>query len=135
MTVAFTAEELTRIRHHMGYPDVTQIATYNLGVPSMMETQFMIEGAVTKLTDTSIVMARQFVCQMDAVERSVYCGMDLADVMKVDTIELNPKRLVELAKYYKIAQEGLANLLGIVANPFDQRSWLQAGCINVPVTG
>ena len=34
---------------------------------------------------------------------------------------------------YKVAQQALANLMGVPTNPWDQREWLQGGRINVSV--
>lgn len=132
MGAVVTDYEKDRTRHHLGYLGVEAVSTFALGVPAAMQTTFMIEGAMVRLLPEAVERFRSLLCQLDAVESEVFCGMDLASVNKLDTIEINPKRLSELAKYYKIAQQGLANLLGCPANPFDMREWLKGG-INVPV--
>lgn len=133
----FTDTEQASICHHMGYPRVSAISTYVLGVPAAMETTFMIQGAMIRVLQSGSAKVRECICRMDAIEAQVFCGSDLADVEEVGEIKVNRKRLLELAQYYLIAQQGLANLLGVVANPFDQRGWLMMGTggINVSVTG
>jgi hypothetical protein len=100
-----------------------------------MQTTFMIEGALNRVLEEHYSKFRQLLCRLDDVEEKVFCGVDLADVDAIDSLTVNRKRLRELAQYYKIAQEGLANLLGVPPNPFDQRSWLSMGSINVAVSG
>lgn len=137
MAVVITEEEKSRARHHLGYLEVEAAQTFVLGVPAAVQTQFMIEGALNRMTDTGAQRFRELLCRLDQVEAQVFCGIDLADVDKLDQITVNRKRLQELAEYYLIAAEGLANLLGVPRNPFDMRSWLSraGGGINVPVAG
>jgi hypothetical protein len=133
MAVTITEDEKSRARHHLGYLEVEAAQTFVLGVPAALQTTFMIEGALNRLTPTGAQRFRELLCRLDAVENQVFCGIDLADVEKLDSIDVNRKRLGELAQYYKIAQQGLANLLGVPANPWDAREWLMGGIVNVPV--
>lgn len=129
-----TNEEKARIRHHMGYLNVQAAATFQLGVPAALQTTFMIELAFEKILPDAENMVKVFVCRMDDVEKQVFGNLDLAEIESTGSIKVDPKRLSKLAQTYKIAQESLANLLGVPPNPFDMRSWLQgAGGMNVPV--
>lgn len=126
----------------MGYLNVESAATFVLGVPAAMQTTFMIEGAMNRVLQTpqAVVMFRQFLARCEEVENYVFCNFDLSDVESIGTgeaVKINRKRLKELAEHYLIAQESLANFLGIVPNPFDQRGWLMKGRggVNVPVSG
>jgi hypothetical protein len=129
-----TNEEKARIRHHMGYLNVQAAATFQLGVPAALQTTFMIELAFTKILPEAENMVKEFLCRLNDVEKQVFGNLDLAEIESTGTIKVDPKRLAKLAQTYKIAQEGLANLLGVPPNPFDMRSWLAgAGGMNVPV--
>lgn len=131
-----TDEEKTKIRHHMGYLNVAETQTFVLGIPAGVQTQFMIEGAFGKILPHAENLVRTLLCRLDEIEAQVYGGSDLADVMKTGSIEVNPDRLKELGKYYRLAQQGLANLMGVPPNPFDMRDWVRAGGgMNVPVGG
>lgn len=134
MAVVISEDEKSSARHHLGYLEVEAAQTFVLGVPAGVQTQFMIEGALNRMTNTGAQRFREMLCRLDSLENQVFCGVDLADVNKIGELEVNRARLPELARYYKIAQQGLANLLGIVPNPYDQREWLMTGSINVSVS-
>lgn len=133
--MSLTDEEKAKIRAHMGYLNVGSASTFNLGVPAALQTTFMIEGAWDKVLPVAENLVRTYLCRLDEIEAEVFAGSDLADVLETSNIKINPNRLRDLAKYYLIAQESLANLLGVPPNPFDMRSWIQtnSGGINVPV--
>ncbi len=135
MAQPVTEEEKGRARHHMGYLEVEAAQTFVLGVPAGVQTQFMIEGALNRMTATGVARFRTLLCRLDGIEEKVFCGIDNADVDEVESIKMRRDRLAELARYYKIAQQALANLMGIVPNPFDQREWLMGGSLNVRVSG
>jgi hypothetical protein len=135
MAAVVTEEEKSRARHHLGYPEVDAVSTFALGIPAAMQTNFMIEGAFNRISQSSAERFRLLLCRLDAVEEQVFCSADLTDVNKVDTIEINRKWIIEKAKIYKIAQQALGNLLAVPPNPFDMREWLQGGSINVGVSG
>lgn len=129
-----TNEEKARIRHHLGYLNVQAAATFQLGVPAALQTTFMIELAFTKVLPEAENMLKVFLCRLDDVEKQVFGNLDLAEIESTGAVKVDPKRLSKLAQTYKIAQEGMANLLGVPPNPFDMRSWLQgSGGMNVPV--
>ena len=133
--MALSDEEKARIRRHLGYLNVSAASTFNLGVPAALQTTFMIEGAWDKILYASEELVRTDLCRCDQIEAQVFGGSDLADVLETGSVKVNPDRLKELAKYYRIAQQSLANHFGVVPNPFDLRDWVQAGGagINCPV--
>ncbi len=124
---SLTNEEKVKLRAHLGYLNVSAASTFQLGIPAGVQTQFMIEGAWEKVLPEAVPLLRILLCRCDDIEREVYGGIDLASVTKTGAIEVNPDRLKELGKYYRLAQQGIANLLGICPNPFDQREWVMAG--------
>lgn len=129
-----TEEEKVMARHHLGYLGVQESATFILGVPAAVQTQFMIELSFHKVMPQAENLFKILLCRCTEVETEVYGGLDYASVLGFGTIQVNPDRLKELGKYYRLAQQGLANLLGIPPNAFDQRQWVTTGCgMNVPV--
>lgn len=129
-----TDEEKVKIRHHMGYLNVHAAATFQLGIPAGVQTQFMIEGAWDKVLPHAENLLRVLLCRCDEIELEVYGGIDLASIESTPAITVNRKRLSELGSYYRMAQQGMANLLGVVPNPFDMRDWVRAGGgMNCPV--
>lgn len=130
-----TEEEKVQIRHHLGYLNVQAASTFQLGIPAGVQTQFMIEGAWDKVLPQAEVMLKRWLCRCNDVETEVFGQLDLANVQETGNVKVNPDRLKELAKYYRLAQQSVANLLGVVPNPFDMRDWVMAGGggLNVPV--
>jgi hypothetical protein len=122
-----TNELKVRARHHLGYLGVQESATFQLGVPAAVQTQFMIEGAWDKLLPESEALFARIVCRLDAIEEEVYGGIDMASVLQVGAIQVNPKRFSELSKYYVNARLELSNLLGCPPNPFDGRPLASGG--------
>jgi len=135
MAVQISDPDKARARHHMGYLGVEQAQTFVLGIPAAVQTQFMIEGAMVRLLAESLPRFYLLLERLDCLECEVFGGSDLADIESMGEIKVNRMRLKELSQYYLIAQQGLANLLGIVPNPFDQRIWLQGRKLNISVSG
>lgn len=128
-------EEKARVRHHLGFLEVQSAYTFGLGIPLNTQPQFMIEGAFNNLLASAYPKFVQLLCRLDTIENQVFCGSELADIESIDTIKVNRMRLKELAQYYKIAQQSLANLLGCPPNPWDMREWLvmSGGGLNGPI--
>lgn len=132
--MALSDEQKARVRHHLGYLNVSAASTFQLGVPAALQTTFMLEGAWDKILPAAEPIVLKLLCRLDELESQVYGGTDLADVLETGAIKVNPDRLKELGKYYRLAQQSLANLFGVVPNPFDLRDWVQAGGgVNCPV--
>ena len=133
-TVAFTLDEKVRVRHHLGYLNVAAIYTFVRGIPAAVHPNFSIEGAMDQLMVDAGAKARQLLCRLDEVEAQVFCAPgDYAGVKRVGDIEMNPDRIKILSQSYLLAQQSLANMLGVVPNPFDQRWFTQQGSMNVNV--
>lgn len=127
MAAVITEEDKVRARHHLGYLDVEAAQTFSLGIPAAVQTQFMIEGAMNRILPQAIPKFLELLERLDCIECDLFGGIDTATVTKIGEIEIDDKRIQKLAKYYKVAQQSLANLMGIVPNPFDQREWLSTG--------
>ena len=122
-----TNDQKVRARHHLGYLNVQAAATFQLGIPAAVQTQFMIEGAWAKILPEAENLAAVLICRLDEIENEIYGGIDLASVNQVSEVQVNPKRFQELGKYYRHARDSLANLLGVPANPFDMRELATGG--------
>lgn len=133
-----TLGQKARARKHLGYLGVQAVETFHLGVPAVTTTQFMIEGAWDKILPEHEGMFEKALCQLDAIEESaIMGGIAVADATQTGSISINPNRLRDLARLYREVQGTLANMLGVIPNPFDQRRWFGAGAesLNVPVSG
>lgn len=126
MAVNIPEEDKARARHHLGYLGVEQSQTFVLGIPAGVQTQFMIEGALNRLLPHSMPRFLKLLEQLECLECK-YGDAELSDVDQIAEIKINRKRLKEIATQYCNFRTGLANLLGIVPNPFDERNIVSLG--------
>jgi hypothetical protein len=119
--VPFTAEEKVRIRHHMGYLNVTNAATFSLGIPQAVETQFMVENAFNLVLPEAEGEVRRHVGILNGIEDQMVCNLELLAVTKIGEVGVREDEQDRLKREYLYWQQGLANAMGIVANPFDKR--------------
>ena len=133
MSAIIAENDKVRARHHCGYLNVEAAQTFALGMPAAVQTQFMIEGALNRILPQALPKFLELLDRLDCIECELFGGIDLASVNTIAEIQVNPTRRKELSGYYKVAQQSLTNMLGIIANPNDGREWLMGGTLNVSV--
>jgi hypothetical protein len=134
--VSFTPHEKVRIRHHLGYLNVTSSATFVLGLPQAVETQFIIENAMNLVLPEAETEVRSHLATLDSIEEQMRCDHELLAVEQVGEIKIRHDEQKALDKRYLRWRRGLSNLLGVHPNPFDRRypgDSLPGAGINVPV--
>lgn len=119
--MAFTEEEKVKIRHHLGFLNVTASSTFVLGTPAAVETQFIIEGAMNRVIPAAEGEVRRHLNILNVIEEQMIGDLELLAVKQVDEISINEKEQDNLKTQYDYWRQGLANLLGVYANPFDKR--------------
>jgi hypothetical protein len=119
--VALTELERVKVRKHLGYLNVASVATFALGVPANIQTQFVIEPAMDLLLPQAEGIVRQYLEQLDAIEFQVFDDADTLVASKVGSIDLNPVEFEKLLQRYDFVRQGLANALGVFVNPYDRR--------------
>lgn len=129
--MSFTAEEKVWIRFHMGYLQVTSAATFSLGVPAAVETQFMIESAMNLVRPEAEGLVRDHLTKLAAILCQMVEDHELLAIERLGEISIRMDEHDALRKEYSFWQRSLANVFGIVPNPFDQR--FGRGGLNAPV--
>jgi len=130
--VPLTEQEKVRIRHHTGYLNVAEAYTFVLGTPSSVETQFIIEGAMTRVLESALPLLRDIVRRLDCIEDQMAEASELLDVSSMGEITIDPKLRQKRIAEYDYQCSALCNLLGVQRNPFDKRR-MDAG-INIRVS-
>lgn len=134
-----TELEKIKARAHCGYLNVQQAATFVMGVPAGVQTQFVIEGGLQKILAAAEPLFRTYIARLDALEEQIVENTENVAVDKVDEIELRADEFKQIIIRYKHWQGALCNLLGVPPNPYDMRPWMGGGAggggINAPVTG
>lgn len=133
--MAFSDEEKTKIRHHLGYLNVGLAATFVLGVPAPVQTQFLIESAFEKVLPAGEAKVRELMTICDEYESQLRENKDLRDVNQVGEIQIRPDAFDAQIKEYMFWRAGLGNALGVPPNPYDMRFGSMASnkTMNVPV--
>jgi hypothetical protein len=120
----------------MGYLEVMNSQTFVLGVPAAVQTQFMIEGAFSRILPSAEAGFRRLLDRLDGVLEKIEDSEENEVADAIGDIKLKDKAFVRLVARYRWWQGMLANLLGVQPNPYDQRfmSWSGGGSgLNVPV--
>lgn len=129
---AITAQEMVKIRHHLGFYNVGSGSTFFLGMPCSVEINFTVENAFTKLLPEAFPLVREMLNRCEVTEQQIFDNQENLAVNKVCDIELRPDELVELDKRYDRWRLALCNAFGIIPNPYDKRGLGGTG-LNVPV--
>lgn len=119
--MALTDAEKVRIRHHMGFLNVSADQTFVLGVPAAVQTGFMIEGALTKILDEAEELARWHIKILDELECQLISNAANVEFSAADGVTINAQAYEKLRQRYLHFQGSLGNLLGVMPNPYDMR--------------
>jgi len=119
--MSLTDEEKVKARHHLGYLQVQQSSTFVLGIPAAVQTQFMIENAFDKILLSAEPEFRRHLTILDRLENQMIDDLELLAVDQVDEIKVRATEQKELWQQYDRWRHSLANILGIIPNPYDQR--------------
>lgn len=130
---ALNETDRVRARYHLGYLNVQEASTFQLGVPAAVPTLFMIEGAMNRLIPEAVPRIIMLLDRLDAVECELFGGIDLVSYKQMESITVNEKRFTELSKYYRQAMQSLASALGCLQNPYDPREWANGGGVNISI--
>lgn len=128
-----TLEEKVKIRHHLGYLNVSAVQTFALGAPAAVETQFVIEGAMNRVLPEAETEVRRHLAVLDKIESQQIDDMELLLVDKIDEISIRQTEQKELREQYVYWARSLANMFGVYPNPFDKRFYQTSG-VNISVS-
>jgi hypothetical protein len=138
--MSLTEEDKVRARIHMGYVNVTEVATFVLGIPAALQTQYMIEEGFLKILPSAVTRFRQYLDRLDRLEAQIDENSENVEASAVGDIRLRPDAFKEVIMRYKFWQGSLGNMMGVIANPFDMRPFLGGGyggnsMVNVSMSG
>ena len=130
-----TPDIKSRVRRHLGFPNVATIATYFLGVPAAMEPFYILEAAMDSVLPVAEKIVVKMVRRLDKIAEIIFDDTDTLVASSVGNIDINPEQFEKLIQRYRWFQGELANALGAYVNSFDKRFGSGAGMggINVRV--
>jgi hypothetical protein len=130
--VTLTDDQKVMIRHHTGYPNQLSVASSALGVPSTIESSFIIEQAMNQVSAPQLPLLVRLLDTLDIIETQMTDDLELLAVTAVAEISIRQDEQPQLQSNYRYWVSALCNLLAIEPNPYDQRYSGGSG-INVSV--
>jgi len=118
--------EKSRIRHHLGYPQTDRVTDIQLGIPALTQTAFLLEGAMNRVPESRMQLARKMLGILDSIEMKLVEATDYLVAEKVDEIVINLDQPDMLEKEYIRWVDRLADFFACVKNPYSPR-WGGAG--------
>src|SRR4051812_360284 len=81
-------EDKVRIRAHLGFLGVQESATFVLGVPAGVQTQFMIELAMNKILPSSIPKVLSYLNILDTIDGQMVEDLELLAITRIGDIDV-----------------------------------------------
>lgn len=123
-----TAQEKERVRYHLGYMEVSSAPSIQLGIPKPLQTVFLLEDALTLLTNVYAVDRVRCILQtLDQIEGQLRAGTCTLVADKLGELQLHPLRAQgklftdSLEKEYRRWAQRLADVMGVPLYPYSQR--------------
>lgn len=116
---ALSVDERSRVRHHMGYPQMQQVSTFELGTPASIQTDFLIERAMDLVNRDlgGLARVREYLCKLDEIECAMQEGLEDYGLIQFETIQINQKAQEQRQNLYDYWLTKLSNALAVPPNP------------------
>jgi len=113
--------EKVRIRYHLGYPNVTAIASLNAGIPIPLQTLFLVENAMDRVIDEALPIVRTHIQTLDNIECQLVEGQRNLAVNRLGDMEIRREHLDQLEGEYRRWANRLADTLGVPLYPYSSK--------------
>lgn len=119
--MAFTAEEQSRIKHFLSYPDWVLLAqSIQLGIPAASQPAFLVDDAFRRLTAGGEAGVRIDLCECEDIEVQLRSARGRLRASKIGNITLNPMELSQLKQELLFWITRLGDDLGVVPDPYSK---------------
>lgn len=120
--MAFTQEEKSRIRAHLGYPNVGSATALALGVPAAGHPMFLLESQMNKVLAEAEPRVREVLCECDQVQAQLKQARGRLGVEIAANTRFRPREeLEDLHDLYVYWTDELADILAAQKNPYSQK--------------
>lgn len=128
-----TPTEKVKVRYHLGYPNVTAVGSYQLGVPIPIQTMFLVESSMDRIIDEALPVVRDLIATLDEIECRMRKGFSHRAAKRIGDIEINEKEIHDLEAEHTRFASRLAEMLGVPLYAFSSKFKGRVG--NLPVRG
>lgn len=119
--MALTDGEKQRIRYHLGYPSLTDAASLSFGVPTLNQTNHLVESALNRLLEPSLEQIRSIVRVMDGIELQLISAQSRLRAEKLEELTLRGDECDALEGEYRRWGYRLADIIGAPIYPYSMR--------------
>lgn len=116
-----TDAEKQKCRYHMGYPALTDAASVFYGVPTMNQTNFLVQSALNRLLETSLDQVRTIVNVMDGIENQLVSAQSRLRAEKLEELTLRKDETDALEGEYRRWGYRLSDIIGAPIYPYSMR--------------
>lgn len=136
MTALLTEDEKSRVRRHMGYPEVEAVTVYAMGMVIPMQGMFLLDSAMDNLTAGGASRVRQLLQVLDGLEMKLLKAACYLSVDRIGEIQMRPATGLQgtdlLEREYVRWAKRLGDALGTPYYPYSEK--FGAGSMNVRVS-
>ena len=119
--MAFTLQEKERIRYHLGYLNVTTASSITFGVPTPLQTLFIVDSAMDRVLPEGEDRVRTFVNILDGIECKMVEGQDFLPANRLGDLEIRVGHIDQLEEEYTRFAGRLADQLGVPLYPYSTK--------------
>lgn len=131
-----SVDDKARVAHHLGHPNLSEAATWALGIPAATEQNSLLLRAIGAtaddpglLVEARLPQLRKILCALDELEAAPLRNAQNAAVSSVGNISMRTADEAGVGGTYDYWLSRLEDYLGCPRNPFSRAG----GSINVRV--
>lgn len=117
----FTDLQKSRIRHHLGYPQVRAMAAAQFGIPRPLATNFILETAMDQIMEVAVPAVVAEIGVLDSLEQKLVAAQAYLVAEKLEELTLAADHPQKLEEEYNRWAKRLADDLGVPLYGFSAR--------------
>jgi len=126
--MALSQEERAKVRYHLGFPSIAKRTVLALGFPSGGHPLFLVENAMTEILPEAEPKLREVLLECDCIEAQMRDARGRMRTASVGQVQLrSTAEIDDLEGRYTYWTDALADMLGVVKNPFSVRHRAMSG--------
>jgi hypothetical protein len=130
MSATLTESEKSAVRRHLGFPETEAVSVYAMGMVIPMQGMFLVDSAMTHLTEAGASRTRDLLGVLDGLEKKMLKAACCLTVERIGEIQMRPSTgaqgtdLIE-REYIRWAKR-LSDCLGVPYYPYAEK--FSGGC-------
>jgi hypothetical protein len=115
--MGLASADKVRVRYHLEYPDVAQVASAVAGKLRYSAPMFVLEAMMDAINPSSVALVQTQLGYLDKIELQMVDALARLQAKSADVVELNHEEHGQLLGQYKYWQSRVCKMLGVEVNP------------------